>query len=191
MIKRAYFLSLLLLASVPVNASISILGIELGAHSLNDVQSRLGSGNMVKSGDAAMSETSICYKTLAGEFIQFASNSEMAVDSLGVTAIRLSDNPFPNRVCPLVKIKSKSIFSNGFKLGMAKDEFEKVKSGDSFGCVEVPFAVNSAEYLRWRNAPGCFEKGQEPYYYVCSNSSATFHDNKVIWVEVTRIESVC
>lgn len=54
-------------------AAVSVLGFELGKTKLGEIVVQLVANSPLKSRDASTSETSVCYKNKAGEFIIFAS----------------------------------------------------------------------------------------------------------------------
>ncbi|MDH4073668.1 MAG: hypothetical protein OEV41_11270 [Gammaproteobacteria bacterium] len=190
-------LAILVLAASPSDASESLLGLEPGAVGLNDVVSKLGPTELVRTGDASTSETSVCYQTNAGEFVVFASFSEMGGPDLDLTAIRLSASAPPGRKCARHPAKEPLAFSNGLKLGSTEADIKKHApgpanaDGDFVACSKRFFEKGTPEYERWANSEGCFREGEEPYYSVCSGLSAKFEDGRAVWIQLNRIESVC
>src|SRR5438094_984865 len=70
--------------------SVTVLGVRIGSSTFKDVVARLGEAKSWHAGDAALSESKICYRVpfQTGEaVIVFASNSEMAVPKFKVTAV--------------------------------------------------------------------------------------------------------
>jgi hypothetical protein len=121
----------------------------------------------------------------------------MAGPNLELTAIRLSKYPPPGRKCAQHPAESALHLSNGLGLGSTETEVTAAAKGEvsleggHVACSKHLFEKGTPEYDRWANAKACFSEGEEPYYSVCTGLSAKFEDGRAVWVEVSRIESVC
>lgn len=178
---------------------VSALGLVLGRHTLENVVAVVGPARQVHTGDAGESESSVCYRTSSGEVLAFASNSEMAVPPLQLTAIRLGKVSQLQGACsPLTGPPVR--FSNGIGLGMTRRQIEAAL-GDALQqgpvyleqhkCVAVPFKKGTEEYDRWANAPLCFEAGEAPHSNVCVSLAVQLENGRAVWLEASRVESVC
>ena len=189
--------AIVLFAAFPSSASESVLGLELGAVGLHDVISKLGPAKLVRTGDASTSETWLCYHSKAGEFLIFASNSEMAGPNLELTAIRLSKSPPSESECAEYSAEKPLRLSNGLGLGSTEPEIEAATAGKPSPkggyiiCSKHLFKKGTPEYDRWASAKGCFLEGEEPYFSVCTGLFAKFEKGHAVWVQISRIESVC
>ena len=177
-------------------ANVSALGLKLGTHTLDDVVARLGNAERVYTGDASTAETSVCYQAGHGEVIVFASNDEMGGRNLELTDIRLHVVGQGDRDCLKLVRDSPISLSNGLRLGLTKAQVRStigvcLAIGAHGRCVKVPFRKGTPGYKRWAGAKGCYRDGEAPYYSVCTTVAAKFEGDKAVWIQVTRIESVC
>jgi len=194
---KAVAVATVLFAALPSSGSESVLGLKLGTVGLHDVISKLGPAKLARTGDASTSETSLCYHTKAGEFLVFASNNEMAGPNLELTAIRLSQSPPLESECAEYSAEKALRLSNGLGLGSTEAEVKAAAEGEPspeggyVACSKHLFMKGTPAYDRWANAKGCFAEGEEPYFSVCTGLSARFEDGRAVWIQISRIESVC
>lgn len=193
--------------------SLTFLGITPGESTLNDVTRAFGKAETWRTGDAAASETKICYRmSVVSEetTVVFASHSEMAgPPNYRVTSIRLYGPEIPfteNQNCINVRLDGKVLAtSSGLKLGLAEQELlaklgkPDRKSGEDriyTSCVTEPMLPSDPNYAYWSRKKGCFRdenggwKGK-PYYDVCSGVTVKLKNARTIYLEFGSNNFVC
>jgi len=190
-------------------SSRTILGIIVGKHSLYDVQKKLGNTEIWEDGDAALAESKLCYlfKVETGEIVVFfASNSEMAGPSLEITDTRLyfsNSTDQNNKRCTVNNLSFRRSMAtpSGIQLGISKEDLALIlgspeKSTDPNilfynYMIDVPIPKNDKNYSSWADKlESCFE-GKQPYYSIGSSVVAYFEKNRLIKLEIGRMESIC
>ncbi len=188
--------SAVIAAGLPVGAR-SLGGIEVGRSALMDVQAKIGAGAVMHSGDATASEESVCYQD-GIVVVRFFSDSEMATGG-GISSVSLEQSPnasgcgaWPGTIPP--------VFSNGLKVGMTRDEVEKIlgKAPDVQGpewkyatAFQKPLAQNDPVYEKWKAEKRACSEGNEPFVNVTDTISIFFLNGKTSMIEVSRAKSIC
>jgi hypothetical protein len=193
--------------------SLQMLGITPGESTFADVIRLYGGTKQWHSGDAAASETKMCFHFRTGgrdTFVVVASNSEMAgAPNYLVTDIRLYSEaePFPDSArCAAVSSAPGSFSTKGgVGLGIPVAELERIlgkphgKEGSRLvwsACKEVPLPVSHPKFNYWSKREGCFKdehggwKGK-PYYNVCSQLSVAVKGGKTTYLELSSVDSIC
>lgn len=193
--------------------SLQILGITPGESTFANVIRLYGGAKQWHSGDAATSETKICFHFRTGgrdTFVVVASNSEMAgAPSYVVTDIHLYSEaePFPDasRCASVSNGPETFLTKGGVGLGLSVAELERFlgkphgKEGVRLlwsACKEVPLPVSHPKYSYWSKREGCFKdegggwKGK-PYFYVCSQLSVAVKGGKTTYLEISSADSIC
>ena len=193
--------------------SLTILGITPGESTFNDVTRLYGAASQWHAGDAAGSETKICFRLSSGKteaFVVFASNAEMAgAPHYVVTAVRLYSvtESFPDASRCGSRPKGPHSFStkSGISLGAPASKIEKILGKPHrhekdrlvwTACSKVPLPETDPNYGYWSKREGCFEdehggwKGL-PYYNACTGVSIGLKNAKVTYLEVYGTDSIC
>lgn len=176
----------------------SFAGFRLGTVTLSDVQKKLGKARLIETGEAGEYEAVICYRTDLG--VVYFLSGEMGGSELDLLAFGISDNdktkpcsPFPK------KWPSPRLELAGLRLGMTKDQFERVVAtkvewngniGRAFYQSKRP--MTSAEIdAQSEDIRRMISTGQQQDYFdVLVSVVGTFTDGKLMDFRVWKIESL-
>lgn len=189
------------------DSNLELLGFRVGeAKILQDILTRLGSTRIWHTGDAAESESKICYRVASkrGEIvIVFASSEEMAAPKGQINSIRLfgPEVEFGSRknCTPLQISPSKLRTPSGLHLGLSKAKVNflfgaKNSSGNSVEynkCQRRYFPMSHPEFKRWVGQAECFSDSAHPYFEDCWNVHVDFKNGHAVFISLNRNQSVC
>ncbi len=191
--------------------SLRILDISAGGvQTLQDVIIRFGETKIWHTGDAAESETKICYLVGTGtkdddeSVVVFASDREMASPDGQINKIRIIDltSAFPEREnCASLHVaKDRLATPAGLRLGMTLGEVQSL-----YGMARptndgrLGYSTCRKEYMRstdpyfehWAGKTQCFEDPSRPYADDCGTVEILFKDGRAVFIGLNRVQSVC
>lgn len=187
--------------------NLELLGFRVGETKiLQDILTRFGSTRIWHTGDAAESESKICYRVASkmGEIvIVFASSEEMAVPKGQINSIRLFGPEIefgPRKNCMLLQISPNKLKTpSGLHLGMPKAEVNflfGVKRSDANSveyskCQKRYFPKSHPGFKRWVGQTECFSDSVHPYFEDCWNVHVDFKNGHAVFISLNRNQSVC
>ena len=110
----------------------SSFALKLDESSFEDVVKSLGPNKVIRTGEAASSEATLCYKGDDGTTVAFSSDEMHGTSIIANVDVRSdkAEISFPN--CELSqKINASLIFGSGVKIGISKQEAEKIYGAPS------------------------------------------------------------
>ena len=187
--------------------SVTILGVRIGSSTFKDVIARLGEAKSWHTGDAALSESKICYRassSIGETVIVFASNSEMAVPKFKVTAVRIYSPAVPfndRRRCGVLNVAPSDLRTeNGLALGVSPERVHEIlwpkrsSKRDSLhydSCRKRYMEKTDPYFSRWVGRAECFPDPARPHVDECSGVDLRFAKGAAIFLEIVRGDSVC
>jgi hypothetical protein len=189
-------------------AAVTFLGITAGADTtLSDVAKRLGVAKQWHTGDAANSESKLCYVVRATQpyIVVFASNSEMSAPKGQVSSIRIYGRGIPFRAkhrCSHLEVQESALSTpNGLRLGASKSEIEQAlwrrptsKHGSlHYDSCRKRYLDKSSPYsARWAGEKDCgFENPQRPYENDCTSVEIHLKSDAAVYLQLSRGQSIC
>ncbi|MFO1434847.1 MAG: hypothetical protein U1F34_00180 [Gammaproteobacteria bacterium] len=179
-----------------------IFGWHAGTTTLTNVQGLMGQSPFHVRGDAASSETFICYvirDTNQSWIVTFTSDNELADVSshelTGIELTRLDAGLHASNDCT-VALDNRDVMTlvrmseTDFMAKFSPPVVHKGEYGGSI-CVENPIDRKDPAYQYWRGKKNCFPEGKEPYVNVCTTWGAQFRDKVLTKLTVKRVSSVC
>jgi len=188
--------------------SLRILDVAVGGtQTLQDVITRFGKTKIWHTGDAAESETKICYRIRTKDeesVVVFASNGEMASPAGQINAIRIigptADFSEPENCASLPIAINTLATSAGIRLGMTQEEVQSLYgTAHSTNDDMLNYSVCRKKYMHttdpyfghWVGKEECFEDPSHPYADDCGTLEIMFKDGRAVFIGLNRIQSVC
>jgi hypothetical protein len=124
-----------------------------------------------------------------------------------ITSIRIygAAEPFKDSVAAAKVKASQMILVNGLHLGLSRKSTLSIlgakyneKNGSLYwsACIKRAMLPSDPYYERWTKSKDCFEDNKggyngAPYYNECSSVAIKFRGDKIIFIDVSSIDSVC
>ena len=191
------------------NGAITLFGITAGSsQTLSEVTARLGPAKQWHTGDAAGSESKLCYRLGQGSeatILVFASNSEMGAPKGQVNAIRIygPQVPFaPKSRCAISSTSPADVRTpNGLRFDVTQSEVSSIlwarplskhNSLHYESCRKRYLKRSDAHFKYWAGKTDCgFENPQRPYENDCSSIEIQFSNGSAKFFELSRGQSIC
>ncbi len=181
-----------------------LFGVTLGESSLNSVQDILGKSRLIKQGDAAYSETFVCYtfsKNRVNQVVVFASDEELAGSpEYTITRVDLyasTQYPYSKDDCLDIGVSEKLADSfigytkEGFSVHFGLPETVINDHYEKTVCHKELITPDSKNYKYWRGKKDCFQINEDPYVDVCATLKAVFKDGMLVKFSLSKVTSVC
>jgi len=190
------------------DASLTFLGVRVGgSNTLSEVAARMGATVVWGTGDAATSESQICYRvptTGRRVIIVFASNNEMSQPKGQVNHIVVYGDPraFPDRErCAMLNRPPGALSTlNGLRLGLSPSEARRILGPrqlrkDQSLLYEASqrryLEPTDSRYSHWAVQKQCFDDPSRPYFDDFASITIKFRAGAAILLGLSSNQSWC